>query len=85
MSPVPVDARSFAKIRGRQPPEGTRKPEGCPRTGETRPCLPTTDPGKGRSKLNHDEWPRWQRKHLNRPQSSQKTERRSCVKTTLDE
>ena len=72
VSPVPVDARSLAKIRGWQPPEGTRKPEGCPRSGETRPCLLTTDPGKGRSKSNHDEWPRWQRKHWNRPQSSQK-------------
>ena len=35
-------------------------PEGRPRTGEMHPCLLTSDPGKGRSRSNNDDWLRWQ-------------------------
>ena len=60
-----------------QPHEGTRKPEGRPRTGETRPCLLTSDPGKGRSRSNNDDWLRWEINLFEPAKVFSKIERRS--------
>ena len=83
MSTVPVKARSGARTRGMKATGGKRKPEDPPRTGETRPCLLTSDPGNVRSKSNNDDWRRWQIKLFGPAKVFTKIERRSCLETTL--
>ena len=66
------------------PSEWTRKPEDRPRTGETRPCLPTSDPGTARSISNNDDCQRSQINLFGPAKDFSKIEIRSEVVTTLN-
>ena len=59
------------------PPEGTRKPEDRPRTGETRPCLLTSEPGMARRRSNNDDRRSWQIKLFGPTKDFSKNEIRS--------
>ena len=76
--------RGGPELREHTRNDGHRKPGDRPRTGETRPCLLTWDPGMVRSISNNDDFLRSQINQFGPAIVCLKTETRSSLVTTLN-